>query len=154
MNAATETTVDERTLSIDASPDTVWDFFVEPEKLTRWKGINAELEAKPGGFFRCEVIPGHVARGEFVESTARTGSCTRGAGTATKASRLERPRSPSSSPRDGNGTSLRFVHEDLPSPEAVSSHAQGWDHYLPRLELAAAGRDPGADPWVTEAPSM
>ena len=35
MDAATETTVYERTLSIDASPETVWEFFVDPEKLMR-----------------------------------------------------------------------------------------------------------------------
>jgi len=46
------------------------------------------------------------------------------------------------------------VHKDLPNAEAVASHAHGWDHYLPRLELAAAGGDPGEDPWVTQAPPM
>ena len=67
MDAATDTTVYERTLAIDASPETVWEFLVDPEKLMRWKGINADLETQPGGIFRCEVIPGHIARGEYVE---------------------------------------------------------------------------------------
>jgi hypothetical protein len=26
--------------------------------------------------------------------------------------------------------------------------AAGWAHYLPRLALAAAGHDPGPDPWA------
>jgi hypothetical protein len=26
-------------------------------------------------------------------------------------------------------------------------HATGWNHFLPRLSLAAAGTDPGPDPW-------
>ena len=26
-------------------------------------------------------------------------------------------------------------------------HATGWNHFLPRLTLAAAGTDPGPDPW-------
>jgi len=55
---------------------------------------------------------------------------------------------------EGGGTNLRFVHKDLPNAEAVGSHAHGWDHYLPRLEIAAAGGDPGEDPWVTQAPAM
>ncbi len=54
----------------------------------------------------------------------------------------------------GNGAGLRFVHQDLPNAEAIASHAHGWDNYLPRLETAAGGGNPGEDPWVTQAPSM
>src|SRR4051812_13384250 len=67
MDAATETRVYERTLTIDASPETVWEFFVDPEKATRWMGTEADLDPQPGGSYRCVVIPGHVALGEFVE---------------------------------------------------------------------------------------
>jgi uncharacterized protein YndB with AHSA1/START domain len=67
MDATTETAIVERTISIDASPETVWEFFVDPEKLKRWKGVDAKLELRPGGVFWCEVIPGHVAAGEYVE---------------------------------------------------------------------------------------
>jgi hypothetical protein len=49
---------------------------------------------------------------------------------------------------DGDGTTLRFVHRDLPSTEAAQSHAHGWDHYLERLRIAAAGGDAGRDPWL------
>ena len=154
MDAATDTTVYERTLAIDASPETVWEFLVDPEKLMRWKGINADLDAQPGGTFRCEVIPGHIARGEYVEID--------------KPNRLvftwgwdsSEDVPPGSSmivielASDGDGTSLHFVHKDLPNAEAIASHAHGWDHYLPRLETAAGGGDPGEDPWVTQAPSM
>ena len=44
MDTATETTVYERTLKIAAGPETVWEFFVDPEKLMRWKGVEAELD--------------------------------------------------------------------------------------------------------------
>ena len=153
MNAATETTVYDRTLSIDASPETVWEFFVDPEKLMRWKGIKAELDPTPGGTFYCEVIPGHFARGEFVEldrpnrlvyTWGWEGSEDVPPGSSTIEVELG---------GDGDRTSLRFVH-NISSAEAAASHAQGWNHYLPRLATAAAGGDPGADPWVTDAPSM
>ena len=154
MDAATDTTVYERTLAIDASPETVWEFLVDPEKLMRWKGINADLDAQPGGIFRCEVIPGHIARGEYVEidkpnrlvfTWGWDGSEDVPPGSSTIVIELA---------SDGDGTSLRFVHKDLPNAEAIASHAHGWDHYLPRLETAAGGGDPGEDPWVTQAPSM
>ena len=154
MDAATDTTVYERTLAIDASPETVWEFLVDPEKLMRWKGINADLDAQPGGTFRCEVIPGHIARGEYVEidrpnrlvfTWGWDGSADVPPGSSTIVIELA---------SDGEGTSLRFVHKDLPNAQAIASHALGWDHYLPRLETAAGGGDPGEDPWVTQAPSM
>ena len=154
MNAATETVAYERTLAIDASPETVWEFLVDSETLMRWKGINADLDTQPGGIFRCEVIPGHIARGEYVEidkpnrlvfTWGWDGSEDVPPGSSTIVIELA---------SDGDGTSLHFVHKDLPNAEAIASHAHGWDHYLPRLEIAAAGGDPGQDPWITNAPSM
>jgi uncharacterized protein YndB with AHSA1/START domain len=152
--ATTDTTVYERTLTIDASPETVWEFLVDPDKLMRWKGINADLDPRPGGVYRCEVIPGHTARGEFVELDAPhrlvfTWGWDGQEGVPPGSSTIEIELA-----TDGEGTSLRFVHKDLPSAEAVASHAHGWDHYLPRLEVAAGGGDPGEDPWVTQPPSM
>jgi len=154
MKTATDTAVYERTLTIDARPETVWEFFVDPEKLMRWKGINAELDVTPGGAYYCEVIPGHTARGEFVEldqpnrlvyTWGWDGNDRVPPGSSTIEVELT---------SDGSGTSLRFVHRGLPDAEQVASHSEGWNHYLPRLETAAAGGDPGADPWVENAPSM
>ena len=154
MDAATDTTVYECTLAIDASPETVWEFLVDPEKLMRWKGINADLETQPGGIFRCEVIPGHIARGEYVEidrpnKLVFTWGWDGNEDVPPGSSTIEIELAPV-----GDGTSLRFVHRDLPNAEAIASHAHGWDHYLPRLETAAGGGNPGEDPWVTQAPSM
>ena len=57
----------ERELQIAASPETIFPFLIEPEKLTRWMGIDATLEARPSGVFRVEVRPDNIARGEFVQ---------------------------------------------------------------------------------------
>jgi len=154
MDAVTDTAVYERTIAIDASPETVWEFFVDPQKLMRWMGIDAELDPRAGGIYHCNVIPGHTAVGEFVEVDAPhrvvfTWGWEGNANVPPGSSTIEAQLTP-----EGNGTSLRFVHRDLPSAESVASHSQGWDHYLDRLEIAAAGGDPGADPWVSQAPSM
>jgi uncharacterized protein YndB with AHSA1/START domain len=154
MDATTEITTVERTVSIAARPETVWEFFVDPEKATRWMGMTATLEPEPGGVYRCEVIPGHTARGEFVEldpphrlvytwgwEANDKGETSLEPGSST----IEVELTP-----EGDGTKLRFVHRDLPSSESAESHAHGWDHYLPRLEVAAGGGDPGEDPWLTQ----
>jgi uncharacterized protein YndB with AHSA1/START domain len=152
MDAATDTTVYERTLTIDASPETVWEFLVDPAKATRWMGTKAQFEAQPGGVYYCEVIPGHTAKGEFVEldppnRLVYTWGWENNEGVPPGSSTIEIELTP-----QGDGTSVRFVHKDLPSAEAVASHANGWDHYLPRLELVAGGGDPGEDPWLTQPP--
>ena len=67
MDAVTESTTVEREIAIDANPETVWEFLVDPDKATRWMGISASLDPRPGGAYRVEVIPGNVAVGEFVE---------------------------------------------------------------------------------------
>jgi uncharacterized protein YndB with AHSA1/START domain len=154
MDATTETTTAvERTLSIEASPETVWEFLVDPDKAIRWMGQTCTFEAQPGGLYRCEVIPGHTARGEFVEVDAPhrlvfTWGWENNEGTPPGSSTVEFELT-----AEGDGTSLHFVHT-LSSAESAGSHSAGWDHYLPRLEEAAAGRDPGEDPWVANAPSM
>jgi uncharacterized protein YndB with AHSA1/START domain len=42
---------------------------------------------------------------------------------------------------DGEGTLVRLVHRDIPTPEAAESHRAGWNRFLPQLANAAAGGD-------------
>ena len=140
----------QRELAIAARPETVWEFLVDPEKATRWMGMHAELEPHPGGRYVVGVVPGHTARGEFVEvdpphrlvftwgwDANEDGPNVVPPGSTT----IEIDLVP-----DGDGTLLRFLHE-LPTAESAATHAHGWDHYLARLETVAAGGDAGADPW-------
>ena len=153
MDATTETTSVERTLPIAASPETVWEFLIDPDKATSWMGTACTFDAQPGGVYRCEVIPGHTARGEFVEldpphRLVFTWGWENEEGVPPGSSTVEIELT-----GDEGGTSLHFVH-NLSTAEAAQSHSAGWDHYLPRLEIAAGGGNPGEDPWVTQAPSM
>ena len=152
MGSVTETTVIVRELEIAAAPETVWEFLVDPDKATRWMGQSCTFDARPGGEYRCEVIPGHTASGSFVEvEPARRLAFTWGwepnaegesSTPAPGGSTVEMELRPS-----GDGTLLRFTHRDL-SAEEAASHARGWDHYLPRLVEAGGGGDPGRDPWL------
>jgi uncharacterized protein YndB with AHSA1/START domain len=153
MESVTETTEVVRELTIAARPETVWEFLVDADKAKRWMGIDATLEAQPGGLYRVEVIPGHVARGSFVElDPPRRLVFTWGwepgsdgtpnavpPGSTTVEIELE---------EQGDGTRLRFAHRGLPTAESAASHAHGWEHYLARLVEAGAGGDPGRDPWL------
>jgi uncharacterized protein YndB with AHSA1/START domain len=152
VDATTEGIAVERELEIAASPETVWELLADPAEATRWMGQAASFDLRPGGAYRVDVIPGNVARGEFVEiDPPRRLVFTWGwesggsadlvpPGSTTVEFELE--------PR-GDGTLLRFRHRDLPSAESAASHSHGWDHYLGRLAVVAAGGDPGVDPWVS-----
>ena len=143
----------EREVTIAASPETVWEFLVDPVKAARWMGQQWVSDVRPGGAYRCDVIPGHTAVGEFVEIDAphrlvytwgwepgEAGPNPVPSGSSTVEIELV---------PDGDRTLLRFTHRDLPTDEAAESHGHGWDHYLERLVIAAPGGDPGADPWLS-----
>jgi uncharacterized protein YndB with AHSA1/START domain len=151
METTAETTSVEREIAIAASPETVWQFLVDPDKATRWMGQAASFDPRPGGVYRVEVIPGDTARGEFVElDPPRRLIYTWGweEGRASKVVPGSTTIEIELVPND-DGTTLRFSHRGLPSAESAQSHAHGWDHYLERLGIVAGGGDPGADPWVT-----
>jgi len=142
-----------RELVIEASPETVWSFLVEPEKALRWMGIDVLVSEEEGSAYRCEVLPGHVALGEIIEAAPyRRFAFSWGwqqpepgpagwvlPGSSTVRFELEPVET---------GTRLRFTHGDLPSAEAVTNHTTGWEHYLARLVTAAGGGDPGRDSWL------
>jgi uncharacterized protein YndB with AHSA1/START domain len=148
VETTTETSV-ERELVIDASPETVWKFLIEADKLDRWFGNQAWLDPRPGGQYRVDVIDGHIAAGEFVELDPPR-RLVHTFGWEPKDGQ-ENPVPPGASTIEielepsGAGTLLKFRHYGLPGAEAAASHAHGWDHYLARLVIAGGGGDPGAD---------
>jgi uncharacterized protein YndB with AHSA1/START domain len=136
---------------IDASPETVFTFFTEPDKLTRWLASEATLDPRPGGINH-QTHPGdtenprgpYYMRGEFVEVAFPSrvvftwGFENADVGVEPGQSTVEVTLAP-----DGNGTRLRLVHRDLPESERAP-HDGGWEEMLSRLAIAATGGDPGA----------
>jgi uncharacterized protein YndB with AHSA1/START domain len=152
MESTTDTIAVTRDLVIEATPETVWEYLVDPDKVTRWMGQAAAFELEEGGLYRIEVLPGHTARGTFVDiDPPRRLVYTWG----WEAGEGDPPAVPAGSSTveieltaEGAGTRLSFIHRDLPDAEAAASHSTGWDHYLARLVDAAGGGDPGRDPWL------
>jgi uncharacterized protein YndB with AHSA1/START domain len=143
----------ERELAIAASPETIWEFLVDPDKATQWMGTSASFDPVPGGEYRVEVLPGVIASGAFVELdpphrlvyTFGWEPGSHGANDVPPGSTtVEIELVP-----DGAGTTLRFRHLGLPTARSTEQHGHGWEHYLARLSVCAAGGDPGLDPWRT-----
>jgi uncharacterized protein YndB with AHSA1/START domain len=145
-----QTLVVEREVHINASRETVFDFFTDPVKAVRWMGVAATLDPRPGGVYRVEIGP-YLALGEFVEvdppdhiawSWGWEGGMSETA--------------PGSSIVDitltsvDDGTLVRLVHTGLPTAESVEKHGVGWGMYLDRLAIAATGGDAGVEPATLE----
>lgn len=134
-------------IRIDARPGDVFPYLTDARLIVRWMGDWAELDPTPGGKLVLD-INGIPIRGEYlvVEPPHRlvftwgaAGSETLPPGTSTVEILLH---------PDGDGTVVELAHRDLP-PEELTKHDSGWGHFLNRLTVAAAGGNPGSDPWAT-----
>ena len=137
-------------IRIEAEPATVFEFFTDPEKMVRWKGTKALLDPRPGGEYRVDVTDLQIAVGEYVEivppeRVVFTWGWEGNDGVPPGSTRVEITLT-----ADGDGTVVRLLHTDLPTEEAAARHGQGWDHFLARLQVAAAGGDPGTDPLLIQ----
>lgn len=137
----------EREIHIAARPEAVFAYFIDPVKMIRWKGLRATLDPRPGGTYRVEIDGRDVASGQYLEVVPFSrivftwGWEGENSPLPPGASTVEVTFTP-----DGNGTLLRLRHHGLPNDAMHQRHAQGWDHYLPRLHTVAQGGDPGPDP--------
>jgi uncharacterized protein YndB with AHSA1/START domain len=144
---STDTVTVERLIA--ARPETVFSFFTDRDKWLSWMGADGEFAFEPGGAYRTRVTGENVAEGRFVELDPphrlvftwgwAEGDMPVPAGSTTVEITLEPV---------AEGTFLRLVHRDLPSPEACAAHEEGWKHYVDRLAAVATGRDPGPDDWM------
>jgi uncharacterized protein YndB with AHSA1/START domain len=123
----------------------VFRHLTDPAAMIRWMGQHAVLEPVPGGAFEVD-INGIPVRGRYLEvdpprRVVVTWGVAGSPGLPPGATEVEFTLTATQA-----GTHLRLVHRKLP-PDQASIHSTGWNHFLPRLTLAAAGTDPGPDPW-------
>jgi uncharacterized protein YndB with AHSA1/START domain len=133
-------------VDLPAPPEEVFRHLTDPAAMIRWMGQHATLEPVPGGAFNVD-INGVPVRGRYLEvdpprrilvswGVAGNGDMPPGA-TEVEFTLTSIPA----------GTRLRLVHRGL-AEDQRELHATGWQHFLARLTRAAAGSDPGPDPWL------
>jgi uncharacterized protein YndB with AHSA1/START domain len=134
-------------VTVAASSDAAYACFTDPGTMVRWMGVDVVLDPNPGGELRIDVNGRDVAAGEFVEveppdhvqfTWGWEGNVDVPPGGSTVDVTFT---------SGDTGTIVRLLHSGL-SEEQAARHAAGWRHYLDRLAVAAAGGDPGRDPWI------
>jgi uncharacterized protein YndB with AHSA1/START domain len=135
-----------REIVVDARPETIFEFFTVPEKHVQWEGTEAELDPRPGGVYRVLVAGAYQLAGEYVEVSPpdrivfTVGWDVEGNPIRPGSTTVEITLHP-----DGDKTLVRLAHRGLPDEDAAEQHGHGWEHYLGRLAVAAAGGDAGPD---------
>jgi uncharacterized protein YndB with AHSA1/START domain len=141
MSSEDELVVERR---VSAPPSAVYAYLTESSRWARWQGVDATIEARPGGVFRILMPAGQTARGQFVElvpdrRVVFTWGFVDVPGIPPGSTTVEIDLVP-----DGDATLVRLTHRGL-SGEGIEIHRAGWEHYVPRLAAVASGADPGPD---------
>ena len=135
-----------KTVQLPVDVDEAFALVTQPERLRRWQTVSAQVDLRVGGDYRWTVVPGHLASGTFreVEPGKRVvfGWGWGGEGLPADSSTVTITLEPTE-----NGTAVTLVHEGLTVEQEVG-HAEGWDHFLERLERAATTGDAGPDEWA------
>lgn len=122
------------TVWIEATPDQVFPFFTDPERLTRWLGHAAQVDPVVGGRFAVDINH-RLVRGRYLEvrpphrvvfSWGDAGSATLPPGSSRVEVDLE---------ATGSRTLVTLRHHGL-DRDARADHARGWP--LKLQELVAA----------------
>ena len=132
-------------IEIGAPPEVVFRYLTTNTGMTAWMGQHASLDPRPGGLFSVDIA-GYAIRGEYLQVEPPTrvvvswgieGTADLPAGASSVEFRLTAIE---------RGTHLELIHSNLPE-SAVAGHRDGWEHFMPRLQLAASGEDAGVDDW-------
>jgi uncharacterized protein YndB with AHSA1/START domain len=128
----------------------VWTFFTDADRLVRWLGMSADIDATPGGRFRFEIVPGQYCDGEYLELIEPErvvfswGWTDPAWNLPPGASRVSVTLT-----EQADGTLVELVHDRLPG-DLEALHDDGWATFLGRLVAVAEGGAP--EPYPTDDP--
>jgi uncharacterized protein (TIGR03086 family) len=135
------------TVELPVTPDEAFALVTDPERLRRWTAVCATVDLRAGGTWSWTVTPGHVAAGKVreVEPGRRLvlgwgwdGDDILPPDASTVTVVIEPA---------GAGSRVTLTHDGLAGAH-LTGHAEGWKHYLERLELLAVKGDAGQDEWA------
>jgi uncharacterized protein YndB with AHSA1/START domain len=136
-----------REVFIEASRETIFPFFTDSDKITRWLATTATLDARPGGAWVQTHTDGdtiHALEGTFLEVDAPARVVFtwgfHGADTPVPvgSSTVEVTLA-----EEGSGTRVRLVHTGLPQGDQTTNHGNGWVAMLDRLATAVESAQQG-----------
>jgi uncharacterized protein YndB with AHSA1/START domain len=135
-----KTKVVEQSVRISARPETVWQYWTDPQRMCAWWGAAAELDPRPGGICRVEMAGGPVMRGEYLELdpferlvfSFGWEPTDGGPDIEPGSSRVE-----VTFVADAGDTIMTLRHSGIPEVYA-DLHRSGWSQFLPLLAEAAA----------------
>jgi uncharacterized protein (TIGR03086 family) len=147
-------TVYTSSVDLPVTPEEAFALVTEPERLRRWSSVCAAVDLRAGGAWRWQVTPGHAAGGTIreVDPGRRVvlgwgwlGDDALPPDASTVTVTVE--------PADG-GSRVTLTHEGLPTQAKIDGHAEGWAHYLERLQQVAVDGDAGRDDWAWSPESL
>jgi uncharacterized protein (TIGR03086 family) len=134
------------TVELPVGPDEAFALLTEPERLRRWAAVCATVDLRAGGAWTWTVTPGHVASGRIRElepgrrlvlGWGWDGSEDQAPDSSVVTVTVEPA---------GSGSRVTLSHAGL-AGDQLTGHAEGWQHYLDRLEKVAVKGDAGPDEW-------
>ncbi len=132
---------------LPVSPDEAFGLVTEPERIRRWLAVSAYVELRAGGDFRWTVATGNHAAGTVREVDPGRRIVL---GFGWDEDEALPPDASTVSiviePAEG-GAKVTLTHEGL-NDEQAKQHAEGWEHYLVRLQTYATTGDAGVDEWA------
>ncbi|MCG8433131.1 MAG: SRPBCC domain-containing protein [Gammaproteobacteria bacterium] len=131
-----------KSIWIDAPPEVVFEYFIDPEKFARWCGQGAEFDPVPQGKHQIDMGEIGVIKGRFlrVEAPAFVSwQVDSPPGSDAPPSIIEVTITP-----EADGSRIDFKQTGLEAPfDTVAP--RGLDHHLARLSVAATGGSPAGD---------
>lgn len=128
-------------ITIEAPAETVFDYFVVPEKLARWLGPAAGVDPRPGGHFGATLSDDDTASGTYLDidrpkrvsfSWGWEGSEIVPPGSSVVEVTLDET--------GPETTVVRVSHRGLPDDQPAS-HLEGWLHFIAVLSTVVAERE-------------